>query len=85
MRKLGVILVITTVVAVLWNYGRELIAADRCLDGSRVYDYQENRCRSDVVHLPFTPYAERRSDRLVAAGALAALGLGLILFGRRDP
>ena len=63
----------------LADYGRELIAVDRCLDAGHVYDYHEGRCRGDVTHRPHVPYAARRAALLAGAGVLVILGLGLIL------
>jgi hypothetical protein len=48
------------------DYGRDFIAVDRCLDVGKVYDYREGRCRDDVTHLPYVPYAERRPALLAA-------------------
>ncbi|MFY9973185.1 MAG: hypothetical protein WAK53_02920 [Chromatiaceae bacterium] len=68
----------------LADFGRELIAVDRCLDAGHVYDYHEGRCLDDVTHRPHEPYAARRPALLAGAGVLVILGLGLIVLGPRD-
>jgi hypothetical protein len=50
-RNFGLLLMIGAGTLVLADYGRELIAVDRCLDAGQVYDYREGRCRGDVTHL----------------------------------
>jgi len=69
---------------VLADFGRELIAVDRCLDAGHVYDYCEGRCRDDVTHLAHAPYAASRKSLLSGAGALVILSLGLIVLGPRN-
>ena len=69
-RNLGLLLLVAAVALVLADYGREFIAVDRCLDSGRVYDYREGRCRDDVIHVPYVPYAARRPALLAGAGAL---------------
>ena len=83
-RNFGLLLLAGSGVLVLADYGRDFIAVDRCLDAGRVYDYHEARCRDDVTHLPYVSYATRRKALLAGAGALAVLGVGLIMFGRRS-
>jgi hypothetical protein len=82
-RNTGLLLLIGAGTLVLADYGRELIAVDRCLDAGHVYDYREGRCRNDVTHRPHVPYAARRAGLLSGAGVLAMLGLGFIVLGRR--
>jgi hypothetical protein len=48
-----------------------------------ICDYREGRCRDDVTHLPYVPYAARRPALLAGAGVLVILGLGLIVLDRR--
>jgi hypothetical protein len=83
LRNLGLLTLVVAVASVLGDYGRDWIAADRCLDAGRVYDYREGRCRDDVIHLPYVPYGARRTALLAGAGALAVLGVALIVLGRR--
>jgi hypothetical protein len=78
-RNTGLALLIGAGTLVLADYGRELIAVDRCLDAGHVYDYHEGSCRGDVTHRPYVPYAARRAALLSGAGVLVILGLGLIL------
>ena len=80
-RKFGLLFLIGSGILVFGDYGRDFIAVDRCLDDGKVYDYREGRCRNDVSHLPYVPYAERRPALLGAVGALVICGLGLIAFG----
>jgi hypothetical protein len=63
-RTIGLLLVAGTGVLLLADYGRELIAVDRCLDAGNVFDYREGRCRDDVTHRPHIPYAARHSALL---------------------
>ena len=83
-RNLGLLVLAAAGALVIADYGRELIAIDRCLDSGRVYDYREGRCRDDVIHLPYEPYAARLPALLAGAGALVILGLGLIVLGQRN-
>ena len=83
-RNFGLLLLSGAGALVLADYGRELIAVDRCLDAGHVYDYREDRCRDDVTHRPHVPYAARRQDLLSGAGVLVILGLGLIVLGPRN-
>ncbi len=83
-RTVGLLLLIGAGTLVLADYGRGLIAVDRCLDAGHVYDYREGRCRDDVTHRPQVPYAERRPALLSGAGVLGLLGLGLIVLGPRN-
>jgi len=83
-RNLGLLVLAAAGALVIADYGRELIAVDRCLDSGRVYDYREGRCRDDVIHLPYVPYAARLPALLAGAGALVILGLGLIVRGQRN-
>ena len=83
-RTIGLLLVAGSGVLLLADYGRELIAVDRCLDAGNVFDYREGRCRDDVTHRPHIPYAARHSALLAGAGVLVILGLGLIVLGPRN-
>ena len=83
-RTIGLLLVAGSGVLLLADYGRELIAVDRCLDAGNVFDYREGRCRDDVTHRPYVPYAARRPVVLAGTGVLAILGLWLILLGWRS-
>ena len=83
-RNFGRLLLIGAGTLMLADYGRELIAVDRCLDAGHVYDYREGRCRDDVTHRPHVPYAARGPALLAGAGVLVLLGLGLIVLGRRN-
>ena len=83
-RNTGLALLIGAGALVLADFGRELIAVDRCLDAGHVYDYREGRCRDDVTHRPHVPYAGRRAALLAGAGILVILGLGFIVLGRRN-
>jgi hypothetical protein len=78
-RNFGRLLLIGAGTLMLADYGRELIAVDRCLDAGHVYDYHEGRCRDDVTHRPHVPYAGRRAALLAGAGILVILGLGLVV------
>ena len=82
-RNFGLLLLVGSGALVLADYGRDFIAVDRCLDAGRVYDDCEGRCRDDVTHLPYVSYATRRRALLAGAGALAVLGVGLSMLGRR--
>jgi hypothetical protein len=79
----GVLMLIGACTVVLADYGRELIAVDRCLDDGGVYNYDAGRCRDDIIHLPHVPYTVRRKMFLASAGTLALCGAGLVLLGRR--
>ena len=83
-RSFGLLLLAAAGALLLADYGRELIAVDRCLDAGHVYDYHERRCRYDVTHRPHVPYAARRPTLLAGAGVLVILGLGLIVLGPRN-
>ena len=83
-RKFGLLLLAGSGVMVLVDCGREFTSVDRCLDAGRVYDYRDARCREDVIHLPYVPYAERRPALLFGMGVLAILGLGLVVLDRRN-
>ena len=83
-RNLGLLVLAAAGALVIADYGRELIAVDRCLDAGHVYDYREGRCRDDVTHRPHVPYVARRPALLAGAGVLVILGLGLIVLGRRN-
>jgi hypothetical protein len=83
-RTIGLLLMAGSGVLLLADYGRELIAVDRCLDAGNVFDYREGRCRDGVTHPPHSPYAARHSALLAGAGVLVILGLGLIVLGRRN-
>jgi hypothetical protein len=67
-RNIGLLLLAGAGTLVLADFGRELIAVDRCLDAGHVYDYHEGRCREDVTHRPDVPYAERRAGLLCRGG-----------------
>ena len=82
-RNTGLLLLAGAGALVLMDYGREFIAVDRCLDAGHVYDYRAGRCRDDVTHRPYVPYAARRPALLTGAGVLVILGLGLIVLGWR--
>lgn len=82
-RNFGLLLLAGSGAMVLVDCGREFTAVDRCLDAGRVYDYREARCREDVIHLPYVPYAERRPVLLFGVGVLAILGLGLVVLEGR--
>ena len=62
--RVGFLMLIGSCTLVLADYGRELIAVDRCLDDGGVYDYDAGRCRDDVIHLSHVPYAVRRKALL---------------------
>jgi hypothetical protein len=83
-RTFGLLLVAGSGVLLLADYGRELIAVDRCLDAGNIFDYREERCRDDVTHRPQIPYVARHSALLAGAGVLVILGLGLIVLGPRN-
>ena len=83
-RNFGLLLLIGAGSLMLADYGRELIAVDRCLDAGHVYDYHEGRCRDDVTHRPHVPYAGRRAALLARAGVLVILGLGLSVLSPRN-
>jgi hypothetical protein len=83
-RNLGLLLLAAAGALVIADYGREFVAVDRCLDSGRVYDYREGRCRDDVIHVPYVPYAARRPALLAGTGALAVFAVGLIASGRRS-
>ena len=83
-RSFGLLLLAAAGALLLADYGRELIAVDRCLDAGHVYDYHEGRCRDDVTHRPYVPYAARRPVVLAGTGVLAILGLWLTLLGWRS-
>ena len=83
-RNFGLLLLAGAGALVIADYGRELIAVDRCMDAGHVYDYHEGRCRDDVTHRPHVPYPVRRQSLLSGAGALVILGLGLIALGPRN-
>jgi hypothetical protein len=82
-RNTGLLLLAGAGALLLADYGRELIAVDRCLDAGHVYDYHEGRCRGDVTHRLYVPYAARRPALLAGAGMLVILGLRLIVLGWR--
>ena len=84
-RGVGLLLLAGACGLVLTDFAREFNAVDRCLDAGQVYDYQEERCRDDVIHRPRLAYAARRPVLLGTAGVMAMLGLGLVLLGRRSP
>lgn len=67
----------------LVDYGREWIAVDRCLDTGGVYDYDDDRCRDDIIHLRHVPYAVRKKALLAGSGGLALCGAGLVALGWR--
>ena len=83
-RNFGLLLLAGAGTLVLADFGRELIAVDRCLDAGHVYDYREGRCRDDVTHRPHVPYAARSPALLAGAGVLVILGLRLIVLGSRN-
>jgi hypothetical protein len=81
--RVGFLMLIGSCTLVLADYGRELIAVDRCLDDGGVYDYDAGRCRDDVIHLSHVPYAVRRKALLAGTGILVLCSAGLIVLGRR--
>jgi hypothetical protein len=83
-RNTGLLLLAGAGALVLADFGRELIAVDRCLDAGHVYDDHEGRCRDDVTHRPRVPHAARRPALLAGAGVLVLLGLGLLVLGPRS-
>jgi len=82
-RHLGLLLLTDAGALVLAGYGRKWVALDRCLDAGLVYDYREERCRTDVIHLTHAASARRQPALLAEAGVLVVFGVGLIALGRR--
>jgi len=82
-RHLGLLLLADAGALVLAGYGREWVAVDRCLDAGLVYDYREERCRADVIHLTHADSARRQPALLAGVGVLVMFGVGLIVLGRR--
>ena len=81
--RVGFLMLIGSCTLVLADYGRELIAVDRCLDDGGVYDYDAGRCRDDIIHLPHVRYTARTKALLAATGILVLCSAGLIVLGRR--
>ena len=82
-RLAGLLLLAAPASLLALDYAMEFVAIDRCLDGGGVYDYVQECCRHDQVHLPSVAYWQRRGPLVALGGVATALGVWLLLSGRR--
>src|SRR5213594_2655260 len=83
MKSVGRALIWIPLALLLGHCGSEFLAVDRCLDSGGVFDYTVGKCRSDVEHLPNSPYIVRHWSLVL--GVIGMVIAGRIVLAREQP